>query len=100
MIKQGWVYILSYTHHTVLYTGVTSNLRQRMEQHRSHLYPYSFTARYNCTKLVYYCKYADILEAICEEKRIKGGSRKAKELLININNPKWVDLWELRLNNL
>lgn len=99
MIKQGWVYILTNTHHTILYTGVTSNLRQRMEQHRDHHFPKAFTAKYNCTKLVYYCKYADILEAIQEEKRIKAGNRRAKEQLININNPEWLDLWEVRLNN-
>jgi putative endonuclease len=48
----GIVYILTKKNHTVLYTGVTSNLFVRMQQHISKYYPDSFTAKYNATKLV------------------------------------------------
>lgn len=94
MNKQGRVYILSNAHHTTLYTGVTSNLYQRVQQHRTHLYPNSFTAKYNCTRLVYYSAFINMLDAITEEKRIKGGSRMDKVKLISDQNPQWRDLWE------
>ncbi len=71
MQKGGWVYILTNKHHTVLYTGVTSDLVGRMQEHRSKFYSSSFTARYNVSKLVYYFLFETISEAIADEKRIK-----------------------------
>ena len=53
MRKQYFVYILTNRHHTVLYTGVTSDLQKRIYQHRMKLVP-GFTRRYNVHKLVYY----------------------------------------------
>lgn len=94
MEKGGCVYILTNKHHTALYTGVTSNLVARIIQHREHYYQNSFTFRYNCYKLVYYRSFPTIEEAIAEEKRIKGGSRAKKELLIAAANPQWNDLWD------
>jgi len=44
--------------------------------------------------LVYYLQIDSIEQAILEEKRIKAGSRKQKEALINNLNPEWKDLWE------
>lgn len=80
--------------HTVLYTGVTSDLLLRIEQHRTEALKGSFTSRYNCHKLVYYCGYAYIASANAEEKRIKAGNRKNKIKLIESINPGWKDLWE------
>ena len=77
---------------SVLYTGVTSNLKDRIEQHKHRKHPDSFTARYNCNKLVYYEVFDTIVEAIAREKIIKGGSRKKKLDLINGLNPGWNDL--------
>jgi putative endonuclease len=94
MEKGGCVYILANQHHTTLYTGVTSDLVARVIQHKTHHYQNSFTSRYNCYKLVYYCSFPTIEEAIAEEKRIKGGSRLKKELLVASANPGWKDLWE------
>ena len=79
---------------STLYVGVTSELGNRVTEHKEKFYPNSFTARYNCIKLVYYSSFESIGEAIEEEKRIKGGSRKKKEMLINSINPSWSDLWE------
>lgn len=93
MQKGGWVYILTNKHHTVLYTGVTANIIGRMLDHQAKTYASSFTARYNVHKLVYYCQYDSIEEAIAEEKRIKGGSRAAKIALVGSLNPLWKDLW-------
>lgn len=90
----GCIYIMANKIHTVLYVGVTSNLYHRVLDHKSHRYPDSFTAKYNCEKLVYYFQYATITEAILEEKRVKGRNRKYKEQLVNQLNPDWRDLWE------
>lgn len=79
-------------HHTTLYTGVTSELYVRVNQHKSKEFPNNFTSKYNCDKLVYYNGFPTIEEAIAEEKRIKGGSRQDKIDLINKMNPKWEDL--------
>ena len=92
--KGGCVYILTNQLHTVYYTGVTSDLQQRMLQHLSKLYPESFTAKYNCNKLVWYESFAQISEAILREKQIKNGSRSNKTDLIHSLNPEWNDLWE------
>lgn len=94
MQKGGTVYITTNSLHTVLYTGVTSDLIKRIQQHKYKFYPDSFTAKYNVTILLYYQFYPTITEAILEEKRIKGGSRKQKMALINAMNPNWEDLWE------
>ena len=77
---------------TVLYTGVTSNLKERVIKHKEKLHPGSFTARYNIRKLVYYESFDNIGRAIIREKQIKAGSRKKKLDLINSSNLEWRDL--------
>ena len=94
MQRGGTVYIMASLNNKVLYTGVTADLYNRVQQHKQKIYPDSFTARYNCIKLVYFGPYSTIEEAIDEEKRIKGGNRINKEKLINVTNPHWRDLWE------
>ncbi len=94
MEKGGCVYIVTNFTHTTLYVGVTSNLRNRIWEHKNKIYPNSFTAKYNCCKLVYFNFFPAIEEAINEEKRIKGGSRKKKIMLIESINPLWNDLYE------
>ena len=89
----GFVYIITNIQKKVLYTGVTSELRERIHQHRTKFYPASFSAKYNLTILVYFERFDYIEDAIEREKQIKGGSRKAKESLINSINPRWKDLW-------
>ena len=94
-IKYGGVtYIITNQYNTVLYTGVTSALRARIWEHKTKYYPKSFTAKYNCDKIVWYELLPTIGEAIDREKQIKAGNRKAKEQLINLMNPDWKDLWE------
>ena len=90
-----FVYILTNPTNTTVYTGVTSNLPRRMDEHRRHFYPRSFTAKYNVTKLVYYEQHEDIREAIGREKQIKGWSRKRKNELVESINPEWNDLFPL-----
>ena len=92
--KGGWVYLVTNENHTVLYTGVTSNLVRRIEEHRERKIKHSFSWKYNCVKLVYYQGYVFINDAIAEEKRIKAGSRKKKIELIEGMNAEWRDLWK------
>lgn len=77
---------------SALYTGVTKNLKERIDQHKSKKHPESFSARYNVCKLVYYDSFETIGEAIKREKQIKAGSRKKKIELIEGMNPTWSDL--------
>ena len=91
---QYYVYILTNTHNTVLYTGVTNDLRRRVYEHKNHLIKGSFTAQYNVNKLIYYELTSDINSAIEREKQIKGWNRKHKNKLIDSKNPEWVDLYE------
>jgi putative endonuclease len=90
----GCVYIITNQYNKVLYTGVTSELRARIWEHKTKFYPKSFTAKYNCNKIVWFQTYPSIEEAIEKEKQIKGGSRRDKEALIKSINPEWKDLWE------
>ncbi len=94
MERGGCVYFMTNKADTVIYVGVTSELRSRVWEHKHKIYSNSFTAKYNCNKLVYYRFFSDIEEAIDEEKRIKGGSRKNKIALIESMNPEWNDLYD------
>jgi putative endonuclease len=94
MDRTGYVYILTNKYNTVLYIGVTSNLEQRILQHRTGHFPNSFTSCYNVYKLVYYELHLSIEDAILREKQLKGGSRQKKIELVNKSNPEWKDLWE------
>ena len=76
-----------------LYTGVTSNLAQRVFQHREGLTP-GFASRYGCKLLVFYEHFDRMDEAIAREKQIKGGSRAKKIALIKSMNSEWRDLYD------
>ncbi len=93
-MKLGFIYIITNKNNTTLYIGVTSNLIQRIEEHKQKRYQNSFSARYNLEKLVYYETFQMIGDAIGREKQLKGGSRAAKIKLIESINPNWNDLYE------
>lgn len=86
-----FVYILTNRRRTVLYTGVTSNLKLRIFQHKRKTLP-GFTSRYNVDRLVFFEQTPNVDAAIAREKQIKSGSRAKKEALINALNPEWRDL--------
>jgi len=75
-----YVYILTNKTRTVLYTGVTNNLKERLHFHANPL-PFSktFTTKYKCFYLIFYEHFFEIEDAIKREKQIKGWSRKKKE---------------------
>ena len=87
-----YVYILSNRLNTVIYTGVTRDLVRRVYEHKHHLDPDSFTAKYDVTKLVYYESTSDVKAAIEREKQIKGWNRKRKNKLVESRNPSWAEL--------
>jgi putative endonuclease len=90
-MKQYWVYMMTNRNKTVIYTGVTNDLRKRVRQHKDKK-DCSFTKRYNITTLVYYESFGSIHNAIAAEKKIKSGSRAKKIALIESTNPLWNDL--------
>ena len=94
MSKQYYVYIVTNKYNTVLYTGVTNDLKRRAYEHRTGRGG-SFTSRYNVTKLVYYEVGLEANAAIAREKQIKAGSRQKKIDLIEAMNPEWQDLYEM-----
>ena len=84
-------YIMTNSRHSVLYTGVTSDLRGRVWQHTKKVIE-SFTRRYAVDQLVYYETCDDVFGAITREKQIKAGSRASKVALITAMNPDWRNL--------
>jgi len=89
---KGYIYIITNKNNSVLYTGVTSDLKTRITRHKLKKYPGSFSAKYNLDKLVYFELCETIGDAIKREKLIKGGSRKKKLDMINGMNAGWRDL--------
>ncbi len=90
--QHGYVYILTNKYNTVLYTGVTSDLQQRVWQHKEKFVE-GFSKRFNLDKLVYYEAGESIISAIAREKQIKAGSRLDKIALIESMNREWRDLY-------
>jgi len=91
--KSFCVYIMTNKNDTVLYTGVTNDLRRRVMEHKAGKGG-GFTSKYKITKLVFYECGDDVNAAIVREKQIKGGSRQRKIDLVNEMNPGWRDLFE------
>jgi putative endonuclease len=83
-----FTYILTNYKKTVLYTGVTNDLEQRIVEHYlDRGLNTSFTSKYHVYYLLYYETFDYIDDAIAREKEIKGWSRKKKEILITSFNP-------------
>jgi len=96
-MKQPCVYIITNNRNTTLYIGVTSNIIQRIYQHKDKLVE-GFSAKYNLHKLVYFEQFDDMNHAILREKRLKKWNRDWKNQLINENNPRWIDLYDSLLS--
>jgi len=86
------VYMLASRPKGTLYTGVTSDLVQRMHQHRNGLVE-GFTQRYGVHTLVWFEQHATMDAAISREKQLKKWRREWKVELIERDNPLWKDLW-------
>jgi len=86
-----YIYIITNKTKTVLYTGVTNNLRQRLQQHKDNIQlgNRTFASKYNVQFLLYYEKFTWIHDAIAREKEIKKWRRQKKEELIRTMNPEF-----------
>ncbi len=93
MTRRYFVYVLTNKAGTVVYTGVSNNLVQRIDAHKARGVD-GFTKLYSVTSLVYYEVFEDADTAIAREKQIKAGSPAKKLGLINAMNPTWRDLSE------
>ena len=91
---KAWIYIVSNKKDGVIYVGVTSELKYRIESHKNKKYKNSFSARYNLDKLVYFEEFDSIITARTREKQLKAGNRAQKIKLIESMNPEWRDLFE------
>jgi len=91
-MMQPAVYILASQRNGTLYIGVTSNLIQRVYQHREHL-TQGFTNQHRVTMLVWYELHSTMEHAITREKQLKKWNRQWKLRLIEEKNPSWQDLW-------
>ena len=92
-MKQPVVYILASKRNGTLYIGVTSDLAQRIWQHKNDVFE-GFTKKYGVHLLVYYEQHEDMENAIIREKRLKKWNREWKIRLIEENNPNWNDLYD------
>jgi putative endonuclease len=85
-----YVYIVTNPERTVLYTGVTNNLPQRLIEHwMNRGNSKTFAGKYYCYNLIYFEEFKYIYNAIAREKEIKGWRRDKKLQLIDTKNPDW-----------
>ncbi len=92
MEKQPCVYILSTKRSGTLYIGVTSNLIQRVWQHKNNVMD-GFTKTYEVHSLVWYEFHNTMESAIRKEKQLKKWNRQWKLAMIGQFNPEWEDLY-------
>ena len=91
-MRYGYVYILCSQKNGTLYTGVTSDLAARIQEHKANHNPDSFTAKYDVTRLVWFERHDLIVDAITREKAIKKWKREWKIALIEEDNPEWQEI--------
>ena len=92
-MKKPAVYILASKRNGTLYVGVTSNLRQRVWDHKNEVHA-GFTKEHKIHLLVYVEEYGTMIEAITREKQLKKWNRAWKIDLIEKVNPAWRDLYD------
>ncbi len=102
-MKQFYVYIMTNKPNGVLYIGLTDYIDERVKEHKLKIYPKSFTAKYNCDKLVYFETFEEGIKAEQRERQFKKWKRNWKIKLVEEMNPSWTDLslnWNLNYNKL
>ncbi|MBO5883407.1 MAG: GIY-YIG nuclease family protein [Clostridia bacterium] len=88
-----YVYILVNKNNTVMYIGVTNDLKRRLYEHKSDQIK-GFTNKYQVHKLVYFEEYSEVNQAIAREKQLKCWVRSKKNQLVEKKNPNWNDWGE------
>jgi len=89
--RNYYVYMMQSASRRALYIGVTSNLHQRVFNHKHHRTG-GFTESYAAARLVYFEQYSDVRTAIDREKQLKGWRWEKKENLVAAMNPSRRDL--------
>ena len=89
-------YILASAPRGTLYIGVTSDLLQRIWQHRNNLTP-GFTSQHRVHHLVWFEAHDTMDAANTREKRLKSRQRLWKSQLVESTNPEWHDLYPRRI---
>ena len=89
-MKAGYTYIMGSPTGT-LYIGVTSDIYDRVLQHKNGSFD-GFSKQYNCTRLLYYESHETMSQSIAREKQLKGWRREKKLTLIRTQNPEFKDL--------
>ena len=92
-MKRYFVYILASQRNGTLYVGSTSNLIQRIWQHKNGTFS-GFTSKYRVHQLMYYEEHSTIVEMVRRERRLKNWCRKWKLDLVEKFNPTWRDLYQ------
>jgi putative endonuclease len=92
-MQSGFVYIMASRRNGTIYIGVTSDLPQRIAQHREGLIE-GFTKQYGCKLLVWFERYDDLQEARRRELQMKNWKRLWKLRVIEEMNPEWDNLFE------
>jgi putative endonuclease len=92
------VYLMASRRNGTLYLGVTSDLVQRVYQHRESVVT-GFSRRCRCKVLVWFEVHGSMASAITREKQLKGGNRDRKLALIEAQNPYWNDLYPLLIED-
>ena len=90
----GCVYIMTNKRNGTLYIGSTSDIIGRVFEHKTKVYPKSFTAKYNLDKLVYVEWYDSLENMVARERQLKRWNRSWKIRLIIQQNPNWKDLYD------
>ncbi|MGB6228842.1 MAG: GIY-YIG nuclease family protein [Litorimonas sp.] len=88
----GWFYIMVNRKNGTIHCGSTRDLAARDVEHKTQASPKSFTARYGCSKLVYYEYNDDLRDAVARENAVKRWKRQWKVELIERDNPNWFNL--------
>lgn len=102
-MNHWYVYIMANKPNGVIYIGVTDNIDERVKEHKLKISPKSFTAKYNCDKLIYFEEFENGEDATIREKQFKKWKREWKIKLIEEMNPGWSDLslnWNLDFRRL
>jgi len=91
-MRYGYVYLLCNRKNGTLYLGMTSDLSARLAEHKSKSNANSFSAKYGTCRLVWFERHERILDAIAQEKTMKGWPRQWKINLIERDNPNWDEI--------
>ena len=91
MMKDYYVYILTNDNNTVMYIGITNNIRRRVYEHKTGVFE-GFTKKCRVHKLVYCESCHDVKDAIAREKQLKAWSRAKKNALVESVNPDWKEI--------